>query len=126
MRWAGLHDDTWEPYANLKPAFKRAARLWARAVLGGPAGNSTTFGARQGGRFARARFRRLVRGLDRGGGGTSYVQRAATSVFPAELADHAATHWTRVIADPPAEMELRGEAWRQEPAARGRGVKRRR
>ena len=46
VRWAGRHDDTWQPYVNLKPAFKRAARLWARAVLGGRAGNSTAAGVR--------------------------------------------------------------------------------
>ena len=31
----------------------------------------------------------------------------------------------RVLADPPREMELRGEGWRREEAARGRGVRQR-
>ena len=39
-----------------------------------------------------------------------------------EVADGRAVKRGRVLADPPEEMELRGEGWRRDEAARGRGV----
>ena len=42
-----------------------------------------------------------------------------------EVADGRAVKRGRVLADPPEEMELRGEGWRRDEAARGRGVRQR-
>jgi hypothetical protein len=69
LRWAGQHDDEWVPYARLRLALQREAKQWARTVIGRRQVpfRGRPYGAARSAKQAAARFKRLVRGVDRGG-----------------------------------------------------------
>jgi hypothetical protein len=151
VRWVGEHDDTWEPYGNLKPAFKPAARRLALRVLGKrirtpralpppPDAGSGRFKRlvrlRDGGRFAlecspRARASGGQRVPDAGTAGErkrarAEAQLAANTVdLPPEVGGGGGAGAGRVVMDDLEEMDLRGDKWRERVASRGRSVKRR-
>ena len=119
--------------------------LWARRTLGDikKAHQARPASARRNPvRGPPGRYRRLVRGVDcvpskgrwaRGAYETprssSGSRRPTLGGEPVDLTDDAAAGGRRgpvVVADDLAEMELRGDGWRVEMAAKGRGVKRKR
>ena len=142
VRWAGQHSDQWRTYAQLNKPMQRAVCKWQRGVFDGskatprvcsprwssqptrvqPARRGVEAATRQ----AAARFKRLVRARDRGSTKPSLVDQP--SMFFARLPeeDGRGRLGKRVILDELGDMDLRGEQWREEVAARGRAPKRRR
>ena len=120
VRWVGDHPDEWVRQTSLEPSVQQEAARWARHVLG-----YVRSGQVRTVRQPHARFRRLLRGEDVGLCVTSLVKRARGAAAFYDFSDERPRKCTRVL-EPPSEMDLRGETWRQEEAAEGRAPKRRR
>ena len=84
-------------------------------------------GSRRCARLAERRFRRLRRAVDKGSSRPSLVEKGSERADDAlEVAvDHGGQKRGRVMLDVCDDLQLRGELWRRETVARGRGVKQR-
>jgi hypothetical protein len=157
VRWAGVHDDSWVAYKDLKEAYKPTARKWLLTTIGhrirtpgsgeppaGPDRYRRLVRTCDGGRFATLASTRLARrqreetkgAYSDDGGGTAGERKRRRAERYAE------TEWVeipretggrgrdsrkrgRVVLDELDELGVRGEAWRERAATRGRGVRRR-
>ena len=125
VRWAADADDTWVRRRDLDGGSQRLADKMLRAT--GKVKAKPNF-CRPPPQRAVAERRRAVLQRLRMGNGRVVGEGRSGGGAPEDLGEVAEGRGTkrgRVIADPPEEMDLRGDAWRREAAARGRGVRRR-
>ena len=130
LRLHGGRDDKWVAFEQLRADVQREARLWEFTTYGrrAPYVGERPVGARTSSRFA-ARFKRLVRGVDRwrGLGRPSCVRVTTEAETVVDLGEAGERRgWKRTCLDALEEMDLVGDAWQTQQAERGRGVKMRR
>ena len=125
VRWAAVADDSWVRRRDLDASSQRLADKIMRST--GRVKAAPSFARPPPRREAATRRREQLQRL-RMGDGRSVARGGSAAGAPMELGEAAegrAVKRGRVIADPPAEMDLRGDGWRQGVAARGRGVRQR-
>ena len=130
LRLRNGREDTWVAFEQLRADVQREARRWELTTYGRrvPYVAERPMGARTSRRFV-ARFKRLVRGVDRWRclGRPSIVRVSTEAETVIDLGEgREGRGWKRTCLDALEEMDMVGEAWRTQQAERGRGVKMRR